>query len=68
MVTGGAELIGSTLAWKLIRDTPHHVHNVNVLTYAGTSTLSARRSTTRGTSSVRSTSTSPRYSPWRGHR
>ena len=35
MVTGGAELIGSTLAWKLIRDTPHHVHNVNVLTYAG---------------------------------
>ena len=35
MVTGGAGFIGSALVRKLIRDTPHHVLNVDMLTYAG---------------------------------
>lgn len=35
LVTGGAGFIGSTLVRHLIQHTPHHVLNVDVLTYAG---------------------------------
>ena len=35
IVTGGAGFIGSAVARKLIRDTPHHVLVVDKLTYAG---------------------------------
>jgi dTDP-glucose 4,6-dehydratase len=35
LVTGGAGFIGSALVRHLIRDTPHHVLNVDKLTYAG---------------------------------
>ncbi len=38
LVTGGAGFIGSALVRHLIRDTAHHVHVLDKLTYAGTLT------------------------------
>ena len=35
LVTGGAGFIGSALVRHLVRDTPHHVLNLDKLTYAG---------------------------------
>ncbi|GGA86925.1 dTDP-glucose 4,6-dehydratase [Brucella endophytica] len=35
IVTGGAGFIGSAVVRHIVRDTPHHVLNVDALTYAG---------------------------------
>jgi dTDP-glucose 4,6-dehydratase len=54
LVTGGAGFIGSALVRHLIRNTPHKVHVLDKLTYAGTLT------------SLQSISNDPRYGFTRG--